>query len=294
MVAMIVLWLGLVACGKGAGVDSGGEDTSGEVNSGDDGGGSDGDPLDTDTGGDGGGSDGDPLDTDTGGGSDGDPLDTDTGGSDGDPLDTAPPPDVSCVSDSILDRLATHAEEYVTSAGLIAGHASAREAPSFFVLPGYVGLQAQYASLVFECTKELTYDEWCDGQLCWQLSCTGDGAGHSTHGRLQSVPFSYNDYTYDVGEVDVTWSPSKSEISYRLEVEAVHADGSDWTMSGEGIISSTALALRESYPEIVDGGANLEVDWLGGVPSGGLSVSGVQVAAFDEYGRLEATEVCSE
>jgi hypothetical protein len=211
-------------------------------------------------------------DTDTDSDSDTD-TDTDTGGA-------------SCISEATAAVLSQHVDDVGQSGALLLGHAGEREAVASFLFPGYVGSMAQYASLFEPCAAETTFVEWCDGDLCWQLSCTGVGAGNSTHGRLATTPFDAAGFVFEQAEVDVTWIEATDELHTAWISTETSPDGVDLSMTGAAVLSPTGdVLLSQTYSGLLDGGAVLdaEVDISATTITGTLTASGVVIAEFDGH-----------
>jgi hypothetical protein len=195
-----------------------------------------------------------------------------------------------CTDEVVLDLLSTHLADLAVSGELLAGHANEHEAVALFVFPGYVGTSAQYATLIAPCTKAFTYDPWCDVDLCWQLECTGKGAGIVTHGWLAAPPITSGDVELKDATVDTEWIEKSGDVVYHLVSTSTGPDGLDLSVDGTGILAPDGTTtLVESYAGL---GATLTATLAGGTVTGELTMSAVVVAATDAGGHLVATGKC--
>jgi hypothetical protein len=222
-------------------------------------------------------------------------TDTDTDADSDSDSDTDADTDVeSCISAPTADALSKHVDDVGQSGALLLGHAGDREAVASFLFPGYVGTTAQYATLFEPCSAETTYDEWCDGDLCWQLRCTGVGAGNATHGRLASTPFATGGFVFDAAEVDVVWVEATDEVHTSWTSTETSPEGIDLSMTGTSVLRPAGeVVLSQTYAGLIEGGALLEatLDLSATTITGTLTASGVVVAEFDGH-RLVITGDC--
>ena len=195
-----------------------------------------------------------------------------------------------CTDDAVLEILTTHLAELATSGTLLDGHASESEAVALFVLPGYVGTSAQYATLIAPCSKPLLYDPWCDGDLCWQLECTGKGAGVITHGWLASPPIVAGDVELVDATVDTEWVESSDEVVYHLVSTSTGPDDVDLSVDGTGTLAPDGTTtLVETYAGL---GLTLTATLSDAAVIAELVMGKVVVASTDDDGHLVATGDC--
>ena len=198
-----------------------------------------------------------------------------------------------CIDQDTLDVLATHVLDLGTSGALLLGHGNELEAVSMFLFPGYEGLAAQYASLVQVCDGEYSYDPWCDGDLCWQIECTGDGASNVTRGWLDTTPFTTDSFVFEAASADTEWTESSGDTTVTMASIETSPAGVDLSLDGAYVIAPDGTAtLSESYPGLLDGStltATLDLAASGG--TGELGANGVVVALFSGH-ALEPTGAC--
>ena len=195
-----------------------------------------------------------------------------------------------CTDDVVLEILTTHLADLATSGALLEGHASESEAVALFVLPGYVGTSAQYATLIAPCSKPLLYDPWCDVELCWQLECTGKGAGVITHGWLASPPIVAGDVELTDATVDTEWVESSDEVVYHLVSTSTGPDDVDLSVDGTGTLAPDGTTtLVETYAGL---GLTLTATLSDAAVIGELVTGKVVVASTDSDGHLVATGDC--
>jgi hypothetical protein len=194
-----------------------------------------------------------------------------------------------CTDDAILDLLSIHLADLAASGVVLVGHAGKREAVGLFVLPGWVGVSAQYATLVEACTEPLLYDSWCDGALCWQLECTGKGASVITHGWL-AHPVTSDEVAIDEAAVDTLWSEETGDVTYDLVSSSTGPDKADISVDGTGTLQVDGThTLIEAYTGL---GLTLKATLTGGHVEGELLAEEVVVARTDDAGQLVATGDC--
>ncbi len=246
------------------------------------------DPIDTDD-----------TDADTDADSDSDTdadtdSDTDTDTDTDTDSDTDSDTDADCISPASLGAIAAHVDDLGGSGALLLGHAGSREAVAAFLFPGYRGMSAQYATLFEECTAETLFDEWCDGDLCWQLACTGVGAGNKTYGRLASKPFTDGGFVFDDARMDTEWVEATNDVVFTLLSTSTSPEGVDLSLSGTAVMHADGtMSVSETYPGLVDGGAiltaTLDIDAT--TTTGDLRAGDVLLAEYDGH-DLVATGDC--
>jgi hypothetical protein len=164
----------------------------------------------------------------------------------------------ACLSETTTTALARHVDDLGQSGALLLGHAGPREAVSAFLFPGYTGLVAQYATLLQACTAPALFEEWCEGGLCWQLECTGEGAGHVTHGRLESPPLRVNGFVLEAATADTAWFEATGEVILTMASTESSPEGVDLSMTGTStLLPEGTVVIEEAFPGLVEGGAVL-------------------------------------
>jgi hypothetical protein len=200
----------------------------------------------------------------------------------------------ACLDPATARVLADHVDDLGQSGAMLLGHASPSEAVSSFLFPGYPGVVANYASLIGPCQEELTYHPWCDGELCWQIECTGDGADHVTHAWLAFPPLEVDGFVLETAAADTTWDEVTGDVTLTLDSVARSPDGADVSVEGTSVLHPHGtLELVEHYPGLVEGGAELAatLDVTAAATTGYVAAGGVLLAEWSGH-DLVVVEPC--
>ena len=192
---------------------------------------------------------------------------------------------ISCAGEDLLSVLSAHALDLENTASLLAGHPSEREATNFLLAPGLTGppaLAASFANLFETCTMALEYQEYCDGELCSLLACTGEGAGWRATTRLEH-PVTLDEFEFEDVRVTTEWSEGSSGITFSIAVTATGPNDVDWSLTGTGAMDTDSFEVSETFEGLLPGGrTRFEARGSSDTLTGSLIFEGTTIAEFED------------
>ena len=164
----------------------------------------------------------------------------------------------------------------------------------FLAAPGYSEslLVAVASPLQEACAEASILDPECVDDQCWQVACTGDGAGWSLTAWVDKLPAQSGDYTFS--ELSVTVSSGQVAGDFAFQISSTATKGPEsWGVAANGSFSGGAFDVVALLPEMIDGHETVLIAaGSGGTFSGTLEVDNIAVAEVASDGTLTPTDAC--
>jgi hypothetical protein len=209
------------------------------------------------------------------------------------PQDEVPTESVpTCHPVGSLDVLVEHVQRLADNARVAAEQADAGQGAHFFELPGFSGGPTLTVPLMTECSGPSSYAPWCEGALCWQVSCTGVGSGYVVQGWIEQVPYAVGDFQFEAGTSDVTWAEGTGGVSFSLSSTATGPSGTDYSVVGQGASDADGTRVSETFSGLLDVASVLEVEVTPYGISGEIFADGLVVATVGTDGSITPTGEC--
>ncbi|MCA9663142.1 MAG: hypothetical protein KC486_32710 [Myxococcales bacterium] len=213
--------------------------------------------------------------------------DTDSGTSDG-------TTGGACPLDVELEVLSALLVDLGAVSQSLSGGASTLQPAGFLVAPGFSDDKAVFyaAALDEACGEASVLDPVCEGERCWQVSCTGVEGDWSVTAWLDPLPAQAGDFTFSDLSAIVSWSEAEGAFSYQITSKATKGPAT-WGVNAHGGVTGTGFDVVALLPELVDAHETVLVAaGEGGTFSGELQVDGIGVASVGADGSLTPTGAC--
>lgn len=219
----------------------------------------------------------------------------------GDDLPDGPRSDedlVACLPGEVVTALERHSLDLSATAGLLAGHPSAREVTGFLLAPALPfppALSAAFAGpLVMECAEARFYEPWCEVGRCSRIECTGHGAGWIHHLMIDR-PVSTGRWYIEQAEVRVGWEDGDAGTAFVITTAAHGPSDTDVSMIASGRMDEDELLVIATFPALHPAGAvSLELAEDAAGLRGVLAIGGLVVAELDAAARMVPTGECPD
>jgi len=208
--------------------------------------------------------------------------------------DTSSTGAVTCELDIDLSVLVAHLADLQQVCDAVTQGANELSPIGFLAAPGYSEslLIAAASPLEEACAEASILDPECDNDQCWQVECTGTGAGWRLTAWADQAPAQSGDYTFS--EIAVTVSSGEVAGDFAFQIASTATKGPEtWGVAANGSFSGGAFDVVALLPEIIEGHETVLIaGGSDGTFSGRLEVDNVAVADVASDGALTPTGAC--